>query len=50
MLPSEIPSMLNLRLDVFNRVVRLDIKVDRLSREGVDEDLHVCTTANPRTR
>jgi len=36
--------ILDLRLDVRDRVVRLDIQGDRLSREGLDEDLHGTTT------
>merc|ERR1711879_1035106 len=36
--------VLDLRLDVGDRVVGLDIQGDRLSREGLDEDLHGTTT------
>jgi len=36
--------ILNLRLNVLNRVVRLDIQGDRLSRKSLDENLHGTTT------
>merc|ERR1719210_2701253 len=36
--------ILDLRLDVRDRVVRLDIQGNRLSREGLDENLHGTTT------
>ncbi len=32
--------VLNLGLDIGNRVRRLDVQGDRLAREGLDEDLH----------
>ena len=35
---------MNLRLNVLNRVVRLDIQGDRLSRKSLDENLHGTTT------
>ena len=35
--------VLDLRLDVVDRVGRLDLKSDRLSREGLDENLHPTT-------
>ena len=36
--------VLNLRLNVPNRVIRLDIQGDRFSRKSLDEDLHGTTT------
>jgi len=36
--------VLDLRLHVLNRVVWFDIQGDRLSREGLDEDLHGTTS------
>merc|ERR1712079_775539 len=35
--------VLDLCLDVLNRVIRLDVQSDRLSRKGLDEDLHGTT-------
>ena len=35
---------MNLRFHVLNRVVWFDIQGDRLSREGLDEDLHGTTS------
>ena len=32
--------VLNLRLDILDRVRGLDVEGDRLTREGFDEDLH----------
>jgi len=36
--------VLDLSLDIRDRVVRLDVQGDRLPREGLDEDLHGTTT------
>jgi len=36
--------VLNLGLDVCDRVIRLDVQSNRLSREGLDENLHGTTT------
>merc|ERR1712141_841837 len=35
--------VLDLSLDICDRVIRLDVKGDRLSREGLDENLHGTT-------
>ena len=52
LLPSEDKSLLirgdtllilDLRLDIINRVARLDFQRDRLARQGLDEDLHTTT-------
>jgi len=40
---------LNLRLDVVDCVGRLDLKGDRLSREGLDENLHPPTETQDET-
>jgi hypothetical protein len=37
--------VLDLRLDIVNGVGRLDLKSDRLAREGLDENLHAATEA-----
>jgi hypothetical protein len=34
--------VLDLLLDLFDRVARLAVKGDRLAREGLDKDLHLC--------
>ena len=36
--------VLNLRLDVLDSVIRLDVQGYRLSREGLDENLHGTTS------
>jgi len=41
--------VLDLCLDVLNRVIRLDVQSDRLSRKGLDEDLH-STTAKTKDK
>ena len=42
--------VLNLRLDVLDGVRRLDIKGDRLTREGLDEDLHSAAKAEDKVK
>ena len=37
--------ILNLSLDVVDRVRRLDLQCDRLARQGLDEDLHSASEA-----
>ena len=34
--------VLDLSLDIVDRVTRLDVECDRLTREGLNEDLHGC--------
>merc|ERR1719436_1996346 len=39
--------VLNLGLDIFDSIPRLDIQSDGLAREGLDKDLHVCEPTRP---
>merc|ERR1719456_1153913 len=42
--------VLDLGLDVVNRVRRLDLKGNRLARKGLDEDLHATTKAEHKVQ
>lgn len=42
--------VLDLCLDIINRVRRLDLKSDCLSREGLDKDLHTATQAQHQVK
>ena len=42
--------VLDLRLHVVDRVRRLDLKRDRLAREGLDEDLHTATKTEDKVK
>merc|ERR1711977_331918 len=42
--------VLNLLLDVLDRIARLDVEGDRLAGQGLDEDLHATTEAEDEVK